>query len=136
MIEDYDNPFTDDTADLVKSDVRLFSQMYISCQSREGDLDIFGEHENHPWPPADNNEMCQTAKSVLMTCLEPLAGENEYRDPRPDHADVKIIDGAALIHNLDPKKTDAKTFGDNASMVFLPYNISKQLHFVSRLDVI
>ena len=38
-----------------------------------------------------------------------------------------------LIHNLYPNKTDAKAFGDYASMVFLPY-ISKQ--FVSRLDVI
>ena len=35
---------------------------------------------------------------------------------------VKIIDGAALIiHTLDLKKTDAKTFGDYASMVFIPY---------------
>ena len=95
----------------------IYSPRYISCHSEDHDLDTLIEHENHPWPPA-LAEMCPTAKSDLKTCLEPLAGENEEQDPRPD---VKIIDGAALIHNLDPKKTDAKTFGDYASMVFLPY---------------
>ena len=85
------------------NDARLFSQMYISCQSNEGDLDTFFEHENHPLPPAlaGNNEINETTKSDLMTCLEPLAGENEDQYPRPD---VKIIDGADLIHTLDPKK--------------------------------
>ena len=67
-----------------------------------------------------------------MTYLEPLAGENEDQYPRPE---VKSINGAALIHTLDPKMTDKKTFGDYASMVFIPY-ISKQLQSESRLDVI
>ncbi|KAG0716069.1 hypothetical protein GWK47_010495 [Chionoecetes opilio] len=113
----------------LKNYVELFSRMYISCQSRDGDLDTFFEHENHPWPPAlaDNNEMRQTAKSDLMTCLEPLAEETGDGDPRPE---IKIIDGAALVHTLDPKKTGAKTFGDYGSMVFLPY-ITKQLQFMA-----
>ncbi len=60
----------------MKSDVRLFSKMYNTCQSREGELDFFFEHENHPWPPAfaDNNSLRQGNKSDLMKCLEGLAG--------------------------------------------------------------
>ena len=87
----------------MKRDVRLFSRMYISCQSREGELDLFFEHENHPWPPAlaDNNSLRQGNKSDLMRCLEELA-------PHPIDTplvNVKIIDGAALVHTLDPKRS-------------------------------
>ena len=40
----------------------------------------------------------------------------------PD-VDVNIVDGAALVHILDPKKSQVsvKTFHDYAQMVFLPY---------------
>ncbi len=79
----------------MKSDVRLFSRMYISCQSREGEVDFFFEHENHPWPPAlaDNNSLRQGSKSDLIKCLEGLAGQPVYTPL----SDIKIIDGAALI---------------------------------------
>ena len=36
----------------MKSDVHLFSRMYISCQSRDGDLGTFFQHECHAWPLA------------------------------------------------------------------------------------
>ena len=105
----------------MKNDVQLFSRMYIACQSREGDLDSFFEHENHPWPPslAENNSMRQGSKADLVGCLEALA-------PRPEdtpEVDMKIIDGAALIYTLDPKKSNVtvKTFGDFLQLVFLPY---------------
>ena len=40
----------------------------------------------------------------------------------PD-VDVKIVDGAPLVHILDPKKSQVslKTFHDYAQLVFLPY---------------
>ena len=40
-----------------KEDLELFSQLYISCQTRGADLTNFFEHENHSWPPslAENN---------------------------------------------------------------------------------
>ncbi len=55
----------------MKSDVRLFSRMYISCQSRERELDFFFEHENHPWPPAlaDNNSLRQLSSTEQSTTL-------------------------------------------------------------------
>ena len=34
----------------LKDDCALFSRLYIACQSREGNLQEFFKHENHPWP--------------------------------------------------------------------------------------
>ena len=36
----------------MKEDCFLFSRLYITCQSREGNLEDFFKHENQPWPPA------------------------------------------------------------------------------------
>ncbi|KAL8573264.1 hypothetical protein ACOMHN_006675 [Nucella lapillus] len=36
----------------LKDDCTLFSRLYISCQSRDGDLDTFFMHKNQPWPPS------------------------------------------------------------------------------------
>ena len=68
---------------------------------------------------ASNNTMHQTTKSDLIGCLESLVTQ-------PDgihNVDVKIVDGAALVHTLDPKKSTlpVKTFQDYAQRVFLPY---------------
>ncbi len=119
----------------MKSDLQLFSRMYISCQAREGEMDAFFEHENHAWPPslAENNSMRHGNKADLLKCLEPLA-------PRPEtlpEVDVKVLDGAALVHKLEPKHaiTVPKTFKDYADNVFLPY-IFNQLQVVSRVDVV
>ena len=53
--------------------------------------------------------------------------------------DAKIIDGAALVHCLDPKKSIVKerlvTFKDYADYVFIP-SIKKMLEPVLRLDVV
>jgi hypothetical protein len=119
----------------MKRDVQLFSRLYISCQSRDGDLDSFFEHENHPWPPslAESNAMRQGSKSDLMGCLEALVA----RAADCPEVEVKIIDGAAMMHNLDPKKSNVvvNTFGDFAEHVFLPH-IARQLQTVKRLDVV
>ena len=105
----------------LQNDVRLFSRMYISCQSRESDVDAFFAHENHPWPPslASNGVMHRTTKSDLMPNLESLAAQPTF----PPRVDVKLVDGAALVHILDPKKSTAtvNTFKDYANFVFLPH---------------
>ena len=109
--------------------------MYIACQSRDGDLDTFFEHENHAWPPslASNDRMNQTAKSDLVGVLESLA---PISDHIPD-IDVKLIDGAALVHCLDPKRSryKVKTFQEYAQLVFLPH-LALMLQDVVRLDVV
>ena len=61
----------------------------------------------------------QTTKSDLMGCLEALV-------PQPDvvpSVNVKIVDGALLVHKLYLRKASihTKTFQDYAQWVFLPY---------------
>ena len=35
---------------ILKSECSLFASLYVSCQTRNGDLNIFFSHENHPCP--------------------------------------------------------------------------------------
>ena len=100
-------------------------------------MDNFFAHENHPWPPslASNWIMHSTCKSNLIECLESVAPFQIT----PPFSDAKIIDGAALVHCLDPKKSIVKerlvTFKDYADYVFIP-SIKKMLEPVLRLDVV
>ena len=50
---------------------------------------------------------------------------------------MNIIDGAALMYTLDPKKSNisVNTFGDFSQLVFLPY-VERQLQSVKRLDFV
>ena len=119
----------------LKTDVQLFSRMYLSCQAREGDMDAFFKHENHAWPPslASNNTIHQTSKSDLLPCLESLITNTT---DVPD-VDVRLVGGAALVHSLDPKTSrhNLKTFQDYVHLVFLPH-ITHLLQDVVRLDVV
>ena len=121
----------------LQADRELFSRLYISCQSHEGDLEDFFSHENQPWPPAlaDCNQMRQTNKSELLAVLEKVAP----RLADTPNTDTKIIDGAALVHLLDPKKSwqpiVVKTYQHYADKVFLPY-LQRELQSCQRLDVV
>ena len=77
--------------------------------------------------------MHQTTKQDLMGCLEALV-------PKPDvvpSVDIKIVDGAALMHKLDPRKSSihTKTFQDYVQWIFLPY-IEHILQDVARVDIV
>ena len=63
-----------------------------------------------------------------MECLESVV---------PD-VDVKIVDCAALVRLLDPKKSQVsvKTFHDYAQLVFLPYYIKRMLRDVVQIDIV
>ncbi|KAJ8031728.1 hypothetical protein HOLleu_25018 [Holothuria leucospilota] len=123
----------------MKSNVELFSRFYISCQARDGDLDACFEHECYGWPPAlaegIHTMRPPASKADLVPCLEALA-------PRPHDALkalVCILDGAALVHKLEPRKCNrvVRTFGDYAQKQFLPY-IARKLNeeTVMRVDVV
>ena len=61
---------------------------------------------------ASGNSMHQNNKADLLECMEavaPLAAD-------VPHTDVKIVDGASLVHTLEPKKSRVviKTFHDYA----------------------
>ena len=116
-------------------DVNLFSRLYIASQGREVDMDNFFAHENHPWPPAlsSSGKLNTTSKSDLIHCLK---SEVPFYDIAPE-VDAKVVDGAALVHSLDPKNATerVKTFQDYAENIFLP-KILRMLEPVLRLDLV
>jgi len=115
----------------LKSDVQLFSRLYIGCQTHDGNLDEFFRHENQVCPPSlsDAGRLHLGAKSDLLVCLE---GLSEAQSVSPV-VTTAIIDGAAIVQMLKPGA--AKTFQEYANQVFIPY-ISGQLQYISRLDLV
>ncbi|CAG2256073.1 unnamed protein product [Mytilus edulis] len=117
-----------DKISILKSDVSLFSRLYISCQTRGGDLEDFFAHENNINPPAlsQHGKMRLGTKSDLLSkCLEPLTTTT---CDAPE-VDALVIDGAAIVNMLKP--STSRTFDDYADLIFCPY-IRKQLETVAR----
>ena len=121
----------------MKSDINLFSRMYIACQSRAGDMEKFFRHENHHWPPAlahNGNMRGPENKSDILMTLEPLASKvNDVLG-----VEMKAIDGSALTHSLDPKTFKGeklKDFSEYAEKLFL-LNILQKLEGCQRCDII
>ena len=56
----------------LKTDVSMFSRLYIVAQHRECDMTAFFSHENHPFPPSlsDNGKLRQGNKSDQLRWLE------------------------------------------------------------------
>ena len=115
----------------LKNDVELFSQLYISSQTRDGNLEEFFRHENQACPPSlfDAGRLHLSTKSDLLVCLESLS---EAQSEAPSVTNV-VLDGAAIIQMLKPGA--AKTFEEYTLQVFLLY-ISGQLRHVSHLDLV
>ena len=79
----------------MKSDVALFSKLYIGCQLRHGDMDDFFSHENQACPPSisDSGKLRSGDKSDLLPCLK---GFSEPHAEAPN-VSAKILDGAAIV---------------------------------------
>jgi hypothetical protein len=62
---------TDTKHKALKEDCNLFSQLFISCQSRQCDLREFFKFENQPFPAAlsDNGKLHSCQKSDLVNLL-------------------------------------------------------------------
>ena len=43
---------TTEKISMLKSDITLFSRLYIVMQHRNSDMSTFFSHENHPFPPS------------------------------------------------------------------------------------
>ena len=101
---------------MLKEDCELFSELFISCQSRECDLKEFFRHENQSYPAAlsDGGKLHTCQKSHLTTILESQVTTPEGQ---PD-ADTIIIDGAALVNSLPQRSS--KTFEEYALFDVLP----------------
>ena len=115
---------------MLKHDVELFSRLYIVMQHREGDMATFFKHENHPYPPSlsDRGRLRLGKKSDLLSVLSA-----EAEKEAPVAFDVKVLDGAAIVHLLSTN--GVSTFDDYASDVFIPY-IKKQIETSKRVDVV
>jgi len=115
----------------LKSDVQLFSRLYIACQTREGNLDDFFRHENQPFPPSlsQAGKLRTGTKSDLLQCFEEIAPASTQA---PEVTCV-ILDGAAIVQMLKPGT--AKTFGEYAKEVFIPFVLS-QYKSATRLDLV
>ena len=115
---------------MLKDDVALFSQLYIAMQHREGDMNTFFMHENHPYPPSlsDRGKLRLGKKSDLLTVLT----QKTQHEP-PSTFDVKLLDGTAVLHFLPA--SSVTTFDEYVSSVFLPH-IMKHLETSERVDAV
>ncbi|VDI11065.1 Hypothetical predicted protein [Mytilus galloprovincialis] len=115
----------------LKQNCSLFSQLYVSCQVRNGDLVEFFRHENQAYPPSLSQfgELRHGSKSDLLVQLERIT-ESVNEAPR---VDALVIDGAALINMLKPR--GSKTFESYCKDIVVPY-IRGQLLSVRRIDMV
>ena len=114
---------------MLKHDVELFSRFYIVMQHRESDMGTFFKHENHPYPPSlsDRGKLRQVKKSDLLSIL---LEEVEIEEP-PIWFDVKVLDGAAIVHLLST--TNITTFEEYANVVFITH-IKQNLYTCKGVD--
>jgi len=119
----------------VQNDCGLFSRLYIGCQTRNGNLDTFFEHENQAYPPSisEFGTLRFGSKSDLLSCLEKVTSISDSETGLPPLIDMLALDGAVIVQLLKPGK--AKTFADYATDIFLPY-IQSQMARVQRLDLV
>ena len=84
----------------LKCDVKLFSRLYIGCQTREGNLEDFFCHENQAYPLAlsGDGKLHLGTKSDLLTCL---IDHSECQSYAPVITSI-IIDGAVIVQMLKP----------------------------------
>lgn len=117
----------------LKSDCSLISSLYISCQTRDGDLDQFFKHKNQGCPPALSllgKLRLPKKKSDLVELLQ------SYTSPQstmPTEVNVIIIDGAALVNMIKPGPE--KTFSQYATKSFLRY-VKAQISQSNSVDFI
>ena len=100
----------------LKEDCHLFSQLFISCQSRQCDLCEFFKYENQSFPAAlsDNGKLHSCQKSDLVKLLQ-----SQVMTPDTEQeVDAIIIDGSALVNSMHP--STSKTFDDYARVNVLP----------------
>jgi len=119
------------TIKLLQNNVALFSQLYISMQSREGDLKEFFAHEIQSFPPSlsDLGKLyLPGSKSEILNCID----QPEVSDP-PVMYDCTVLDGAVIVHILPTKSVS--TFNEYAEQIFIPYLLD-QLQTSSRIDVV
>ena len=125
----------DNEKKLLKSNVKLFSQLYITTQTRDGDMDTFYSHENSDYP--QHGGIRSGAKSELQACLKACCQSDmliPITDTSLSNSDSgKVMEGSVLVNILKPEK--CCTFKDYAANIIVP-KISKEVHLTSRVDIV
>ena len=113
------------------SDRFLFSRLHIGSQIRSGDLEEFFSHENQPYPPtlSEFGNLRYTKKSDLI----PIITKGITETSPPPYNDVKVFDGAAVVHSLSVSAV--YMFAEYARESFLSY-INNTLRYASRTDIV
>lgn len=116
---------------MVKRDASLVTQLLLSMQSRQdANLDEFFCYENQKEPPAisDKGKLRSGKKSDILDCLEipKVVG--------PSDITVKVLDGAAIVHMLQPTK--ARNFNEYVTHHLIPFISSTIQGNVKRLDIV
>ena len=101
----------------LKGDCNLFSRLFISCQSRQCNMEVFFSHENQAGPPylSQNGGLNIGIKSQLMDILESFCDVPSATSP----SDALIIDGSAMVNSRPPR--GPQTFSAYANDVILSY---------------
>ena len=104
---------------LMKNDVELFSRLYITCQTRDGNLEDFFQQENQAWPPAlsDGGRLRLGTKSDILTCLDDLSPSQT----KTHDATCIVLDGAAIKQMMKPAPRNLMNIPSRSSshIVFL-----------------
>ncbi len=84
----------------LKSDCNLFSRLYISCQTRNGDLATFFMHENQSTPPSLSlgGKLRLGMKADLLHCCLQL----KEIETNTTVVNAKFFYGAAVVQMLHP----------------------------------
>ena len=115
----------------LKNDCNLFSCLYISCQTRDGDLDKFFTYENQATPPS-LSQGCKIRFGTKADLLHSLPIEENQTANAPV-VQGKFLDGAAVVQMLNTGTTN--TFQQYFDTVFSSY-ITTQLQTAQRVDVV
>ena len=101
----------------LKSDCDLFSRLYISCQTRDGDMNNFFSHKNLATPPAPSTggKLRFGVKADLLRCLESDLLEESMSNGALT-TDEPILDGAAVVQMLNP--STSRKFQEYGESVF------------------
>lgn len=88
----------------LKIHVRLFSEMYISTQTRGGSMLEFFNHETLQYPPAltKGGEMRSGRKSDLLKCILPDSPTSTI-NAQPK-ATGTVLEASVLVNLVKPKK--------------------------------
>ena len=99
----------------LKKSCQFFSQLYITCQVRDGNLNEFFSHENGSYPPSisKNGDLMPGSKSDLLHCLEKFNKEAATDNMTMD---CIILDAAAIVNMIKP--TGVTTFQEYATQNF------------------